>query len=130
MVTSLHQRLARLFLIVAVALGLGGAGLAHDPARLAAETGLQDDRAAIAAFLDAGGELSDICGDGPGHGQAAGVLCQACLLAATAHLPPAPADALPADHAAPAETVLPAGAPDTGPRLVAHLGARAPPLSA
>ena len=110
--------LARLTLVLALGTALAAAGPAHrgmDPA----------DDGGLAAYLAAGGSLSDICGDVDGHGA---VDCPACHLVKAMDLPPVVATAKPFGVALPltvADRGL--GLPPVSPFALRPPG-RAPPV--
>ncbi|XHE59979.1 hypothetical protein L0Z65_17785 (plasmid) [Phaeobacter sp. BS52] len=74
----------RLAMILALVLALASTGFAHTIERA-------EDSPDYAAFVAAGGALSDLCGDSqdPGHGTLA--QCEACRLVAAALIPGHPA---------------------------------------
>ena len=118
----------RLLLVAALLMGLSALGAAHD-LRPAASSGIdaQSD-VALAAFLDAGGSLDDLCADGPGHSADHGP-CEACIVTATALSPRGePSAAKPMVEIA--ASVLPTVA-RTGPAamLGGPAGPRAPPVT-
>ncbi|ATG41659.1 hypothetical protein PhaeoP14_03627 (plasmid) [Phaeobacter piscinae] len=87
--TTLFMRFAvhifpRLAMILALVLALASTGFAHTIERA-------EDSPDYAAFVAAGGALSDLCGDSqdPGHGTLA--QCEACRLVAAALIPGHPA---------------------------------------
>lgn len=79
MTTRLITYFAKLGLVFALFVALTGAGLAHRAAPPEMDEGL-------AAYLAAGGSLSDLCGDADIDGAVPG--CAACHLVSGAVLPP------------------------------------------
>ncbi|MCB6178979.1 hypothetical protein LHP98_12680 [Rhodobacter sp. Har01] len=117
MFLSLH----RLLMLVALTVALAATGFAH---RMPTP-----DQAALDAFLLAGGELSDLCGDADGDGLPDHPGCQACQIAGAADLPAPLTSARKADLVFVAEVVAPRESRAVRAVLDPARGLRAPPLA-
>ncbi|QYX56884.1 hypothetical protein K1T73_00230 [Roseovarius sp. SCSIO 43702] len=76
----------RPLVLLTVVLGFALTGFAH-------RVGASDTDPGLAAYLDAGGSLAEICGDVGSDDHAKSQICEACRLVGAAILP-VPADAL------------------------------------
>ncbi|WP_227270201.1 hypothetical protein [Roseobacter weihaiensis] len=69
----------KLFTVLALVFAMSGVGFAH-------RTAVQELDPALQAYVQAGGALSDLCGDLADGGTGPGI-CEACLLVSSAMLP-------------------------------------------
>ena len=71
----------RLILVAALLVAMGSVGFAH-------RSSVPEMDAELLAYLEAGGSLSDICGDLGEDGPGGAERCEACRLLSAFHLPP------------------------------------------